>query len=165
MQGIHRILGEAKIMTPVVAANSEVFAEYSPVYINTDGFLAVISSSGEKVRGYCMEAFTANSANQTGTEFQMNDNTAARYAPPVLDPSNVEFWADGDAAFTETDRGAYCDAASESAGVVTLNLSATTSGQFEVVGLLADFDPNYSADTTKVIVRVAEPQGLGFTQD
>lgn len=153
---------------PIVAADSEVFAYGSPVTINASGFLAVASSSGEKIYGYCVEDVTVIATNDSGSTagvFQTQDNTAVGYAPNCIQPTGVYFWADGDAALAQTDIGAYVDVASESAGVVTLDGTAGTSGQFFKVGLLSSINPLAEGDTDKAVVTVAEPQYLGFTQD
>jgi 3D (Asp-Asp-Asp) domain-containing protein len=166
-QGFVSVTGPERVMNPVCAVDSEVFAEGSPVTINGDGFLAVASSSGEKIFGFCTQAVTVSATNSTGATAgvtQTTSSTAVGYAPRVIAPDNVLFWADSDTAFAQTDVGAYCDIASESAGVVTLNLAATTSGQFIVEGLLSNIDPSAVGDTDRVVVRVAEPQELGFAQ-
>lgn len=153
--------------TPVCAVDSEVFAVGSPVTIDANGFLAVASSSGEKLYGFCTEGVTVISTNSTGSTAgvtQQNDPTAVGYAPRIIAPDNVEFWADSDQAMTQTDIGAYADIASESAGVVTLNLAAGGTGQFLVMGLLSNLDPSADGDTDRVIVKVAEPQDLAFAQ-
>ena len=154
-------------MPSICAVDSEVFAEGSPVTIDANGFLAVASSSGEKIFGYCTEAVTVLSTNSTSSTAGVTQNTnsaAVGYAPRVISPKNVEFWADSDTAFVQTDVGAYCDIVSESAGVVTLNLAATTSGQFIVLGLASNQDPSAAGDTDRIIVRVAEPQQYSFAQ-
>lgn len=165
-QGIHRIHGAERVQPSVVAKNSEVFALYSPVTIDTNGFLAVCTSSGEKVYGYVTEAFTAIATNQTGTAgvYQLTDNTVARYAPRVIAPDNVDFWADSDQAYTDTDAGAYADVASVASGVVTLNLAAGSTGQFAVLELLSTSDPSAEGDTDRIVVRAAEWTTLGFAQ-
>lgn len=165
-QGIHMVHGEEIVMTPIVAKNSEVFALYSPVTVDSNGFLAVCTSSGEKVYGYVTEAFTAAAANQTGTAgtYQTTDNTSARYAPRVIAPNNVDFWADSDLAYTDTDAGAYADVASVSSGVVTLNLAAGATGQFAVLGLLSSANPSAEGDTDRIIVRAAERTVDGYAQ-
>lgn len=159
-QGYIRIEKE-EVMEPVCATDSEVFAKGSPVTINSSGFLAVASSSGEKIYGFCTEAVTVISTNSTSSTAgvtQTSDSTAVGYAPRVISPRGVKFWADSDTTFTQTDIGAYLDIASESSGVVTLNLSATTSGQFVVVGLASNVDPGSTGDTDRIVVEVAEPQ-------
>lgn len=166
--GIERVHGAERVQPSVVAKNSEVFALNSPVTVDSSGFLAVISTSGEKVYGYCTEAFTAISTNQTGTAgtFQLTDNTAARYAPRVMAPENVDIWADADLAVTDTDIGAYCDVATMTSGVITaLNLLATTSGQFVVLGLASQTNPSAEGDTDRIIVRAAEFTTSGTIQD
>ena len=57
-QGFNRIHGYEEVMPSICAVDSEVFAEGSPVTIDANGFLAVASSSGEKIFGYCTEAVT-----------------------------------------------------------------------------------------------------------
>ena len=165
-QGILTVHGEEIVQPPVIAKNSEAFALYSPVTIDASGFLAVASSSGEKIYGYCTEAFTAIAANQTGTAgtFQIALNTAARYAPRVIAPDNVDFWADSDEALTDTSIGAYADIASVSSGVVTMNLVAGTSGQFVVLGLMSQFNPLAEGDTDKIVVRASELTAHAYAQ-
>lgn len=165
-QGFHRVNGEERVLPPVCAVDSEVFAEFSPVTINSDGFLAV-SAATEKIYGYCTQAVTVIATNSTGSTAgvtQSTNSAAVGYAPRVIAPDNVQFWADSDQAMTQTDIGAYADIASESAGVVTLNLAAGATGQFIVEGLLSNVDPSAEGDTDRVIVRVAEPQELAFAQ-
>lgn len=136
-------------MVPVIAKNSEVFAIGSPVTIDSSGFLAVTAAT-EKVYGYCTENYTAASDNQT----------VGVYCPRVISPDGVDAWFDADQAATQTDIGAYADVASSSAGVVTLNLAAGANGSFIVTGI----DPFGTGTTTRVSVRVAEPQVLAFAQ-
>lgn len=164
-QGIQRINGTPEFRHPVVAKNSEVFAEGSPVTVDSSGFLAVASSSGEKIFGFCLRGFTALSTNQTGSGVQTTDSAAARFGPPIVGPKGVYFWADSDLAYTDTDTGAYADVASASSGVVTLNLAAGGTGQFFVTGLLSDTDPSAEGDTDRIVVTVAEPQDYAWTQD
>ncbi len=153
-QGFVRIEGDEKVRQGVIAANTTTFAEGTPVFINTSGFLDVCTSSGEKVWGFCTEAKITTSDNQT----------VAMYKPRVIGCENVTFFADSDQAFTQTDAGAYVDIASSSAGVVTLNLAAGNTGQFFVVGLLSDIDPSADGDTDRIVVKVAEPQEFAFAQ-
>lgn len=165
-QGIARVSTMGRIQEPIVAANSEVFADASPVSINSSGFLAVSTSAGEKIWGYCLRPFTAISTNQTGTAgtYQLYDAAAARFAPPILAPEGVVFWADSDLALTDTDLDVYCDIASVSSGVVTLNLAGGSTGQFKVMNLASNSDPSAEGDTDRIYVMVAEPQGLAFAQ-
>lgn len=165
--GIERIHGKEMVQPPgPVAKNSEVFALWSPVTIDGSGFLAVISSSGEKVYGYCAEAFTAIATNQTGTAgtFQTTDATAARYSPRIIAPDNVDIWMDADQALTDTDIGAYHDVASVSSGVPTMNLAATTSGQFVVLALASQTNPSAEGDTDRVVLRAAELTTHAYAQ-
>jgi hypothetical protein len=164
MQGFYRIHGDEKVRIPVVALAAEVFAVGSPVGIDSSGYL-VVAAASEKIWGYCTEALTAVTGNEAGT-MQQEDPAAVGYCPRVIEPDNVDFWADADEAWTQTSNGQYADIASVAAGVATLNLVAGATGQFHVMGRLADFsgDPAYVGDTTKIVVRVAEPMDLGFAQ-
>lgn len=163
-QGFSRVVGMEEVRPMVIAKNSEVFAEGSPVTIDSSGYLAVASSSGEKIWGFCTQGVTALGTNQNGTVPQVANSAAVGFAPRVIGTTNVYFWADSDLAWTQTDVGAYADIASASAGVVTLNLAAGSSGQFFVIGLLSDIDPSAEGDTDRIVVKVAEPQELAFAQ-
>lgn len=162
-QGFARVSGPEEVLPSVIAKNSEVFAVGSPVTV-VSGYLQVATSSGQKIYGFCTEGFTALSTNQNGTVPQTTNSAAVGYAPRVLHPEKVLFWADSDQAFAQTDVGTFCDIASVSNGVVTLNLAGTTSGQFSISGLLSDMDPSAEGDTDRVVVKVAEPQQLAFAQ-
>jgi len=166
-QGIHCVHGPEKVRPPVCALGSAQFAVATPVTIDTNGFLAPISSSGEKIWGYCTEDVTAISTNSSGSTAgvtQQHDKAAHSYAPRIIEPDNVDFWADSDQAMTQTDIGAYADVVSVSAGVVTINLAAGASGQFHVIGLLSNVNQLGDGDTDRIIVRAAEPQDMAFAQ-
>lgn len=162
-QGIFRIDGEEIVRPPCVAANSIVFAEWSPVYKNSSGFIDMVATN-ERPYGFITQAYTALSTNQNGTVPQTHSPDAIGYAPRVIAPDNVLFWADADIAWTQTDNDAYCDVASVASGVVTMNLAAGATGTFHVHGLLADLsgDPSFAGDTTKIVVSVAERQDLAY---
>lgn len=130
-------------LPPVIGKNSEVFAMGSPVTINTDGFLAVATSAGEKIYGFCMEDKTCASDNQT----------VAAYCPLICSPVNV-VWECGTAAIAQTDVGEYADIASLSSGVATMANPGAT-GQFILVEVV---------DSTTGRYMVAEPQQLAFAQ-
>lgn len=161
-QGIFRINGEEIVQEAVIAANSIVFGEWCPVYKNASGFLDVVATN-ERPYGFIAEAFTALSTNQTGT-LQTRNSAAIGYAPRVIAPDNVLFWADADQAWTQTDTDAYCDALSVTAGIVTLNLAGGSTGVYAIIGLLSTLsgDPNLVGDTTKIVVKVAERQDLAY---
>lgn len=161
-QGFNRVVGLEEVRPSIVAKNSEVFAEGSPVTV-ASGFLKV-AAAGEKIYGFSTQAGTALSTNQNGTIPQTGGAGAIGWAPRVISSINVYFWADSDQAFAQTDIGQYCDIASVSAGVVTLNLAGTTSGQFIVVDLLSNEDPSAEGDTDRIVVKVAEPQEYAFAQ-
>lgn len=131
---------------PVIGKNSEQFSVGDAVYIDSDGFLAKITTSS-KVLGYVIEDVTMASDNQT----------VAKKCPLYVYAEGVEIEVDSDQACTQTDIGAYADMGTVTSGAMVLNLAAGATGQFCVLG----FDAN---DTDKVIVTVAEPQKFGFAQ-
>src|SRR3990167_9192814 len=155
--GIHRIHGQEEVRSPVAALGSEVFVVGTPVWLDAAGFLATIVTN-ERPYGYCMEAFTAIATNSSGATLgvtQQSDRTAVGYAPRVIAPDNVDFWMDCDQALAQTDIGQYMDV-TISAGIVTGNLAAGSTGVFLVKGLLSNENPLAEGDTDKAICRVAE---------
>lgn len=162
-QGFRLIADSEDILQSVIAKNSEVFAEASPVTINSSGFLAV-AAAGEKIYGFCSQAGTALSTNQNGTVPQTNSVSAIGWAPRVIGYKGVQFWADGDGTITQTKVGEYADIASSSAGVVTMNNTTGATGQFLLLGLDSDVDPSSDGDTDRGVYLVAEPQQFGFAQ-
>lgn len=130
----------------VIAKNSEVFKRGLPVTIDSSGFLAGCTSSGEKVHGYCLEDYTAASDNQT----------VAAYKPQVMDPKDVVMKFSTTGTLAQTDIGEYADVSTNTAGIVVLGNPGST-GQFELVAI----DPD---DSTSGYFRVAEPQQYAFAQ-
>jgi hypothetical protein len=125
---------------PVIGKNSEVFNIADAIYIDTDGFLALTTTSS-KVLGYAEEAVTMASDNQT----------VAKVCPQYIYAHLIEVKIDTDQAATQTDIGAYADLVTVTTGAQVLNLAAGSTGQFFVLGI----DPD---NTSKVIVTVAEFQ-------
>lgn len=148
MQRFHKTKG-ASIGTPIIMNNSEVFAYADPVSIDASGHL-IVATAGVKVIGYCLEAKTAASDNET----------VAKKTVQYLEAPGVEMVYTSDTACTQTDVGAYADLTGTT-GAIEINLLAGTTGQF----LVKAFDPEVDGDTDLVVVEVAEPQHLGFTQD
>ena len=137
---------ELAVGHPIIGNDSEQFSVGDAVYIDSDGLLAVASTSG-KILGYCIEDVTMASDN----------STVAKVRPQYVYAEGVEVEIDSDQACTQTDIGAYADLGTATTGAQVLNLAAGANGQFMVLGFDAD-------DTDKVIVVVAEPQKLAFAQ-
>lgn len=138
------------VATPVIGKNSEQFSYADPVTIDSNGFLARATSSGEKIYGFALEDVTMASDNQT----------VAKYKPAVCPVDGAVMVYTADQAVTQTDIGAYADIGTSTSGGFILNFAAGATGQFFVQG----FDPNNDGTTTLAIVRVAEPQYLAFAQ-
>lgn len=138
--------GNIEVLPPVTAKNSEVFKIGTPVTIDSSGFLAGCTSSGEKVYGICIEDKTCASDNQT----------VAQYKPLVVDANDVVIAYTTNGTLAQTDIGEYADVATNSSGAITMGNPGST-GQFLCVGIDA-------ADTTIGYFRVAEPQQYAFAQ-
>lgn len=151
--GFHRVIGEEIVRDPIIAANSITFAEGSPVYINSSGFLD-LAAAGTLIYGFCTEAKVTTSDNQT----------VAQYKPRVISGENVMWWCDGDEAFAQTDVGQYCDLGTVTAGVPVMNLPGGASGQMLLVMLLSDQDPSAEGDTDRCVFTVAETQDYAYAQ-
>lgn len=130
-------------LPPVIGKNSEVFAMGTPVTIDSNGFLAGCTSSGEKVWGFSAEDKTCTSDNQT----------VAQYCPLILSPENVVIEITT-ATIAQTDVGEYADVATNTSGqIVMANPGAT--GQFLLTEIV---------DSTTGRYMVAEPQKFAFAQ-
>ena len=145
-QYFRRDPGNIEVLAPVIQANSEALKVGTPVTINSSGFLAGCTSSGEKVYGICIEDKTATSDNQT----------VAQYAPLVVDPMDVTMAYTDTGALAQTDIGEYGDISTNSSGTIVM-ANPSTAGQFILVGI----DPD---DSTLGFWRVAEPQQFAFAQ-
>lgn len=138
--------GNIEVLPPQIAKNSEVFKIGTPVTIDSSGFLAGCTSSGEKVYGICIEDKTCASDNQT----------VAQYKPLVVDANDIVIAYTTNGTLAQTDIGEYADVATNSSGAITMGNPGAT-GQFLCVGIDA-------ADTTIGYFRVAEPQQYAFAQ-
>ena len=132
-----------EVLQPVIGANSVIFKNGTAVTIDSNGFLALASSSGEKIWGYCIEEKTVTSDNQT----------VAAYCPLVVDPKNITMQITS-ATLAQTDIGEYGDIATNTAGVDVMANPGTT-GQFILVGIVS---------STEGLWKVAEPQQYAFAQ-
>lgn len=142
-QRFHRTPMNVVTLPPVILKNSEAIKIGTPLTIDSSGFLAGATSSGEKIYGFSLEDYTASSDNQT----------VAMYKPLVADPMGVEIEVTS-ASIAQTDVGEYADVASNTAGVIVMANPGST-GQF----LLAEI-----VDSTTGIYKVAEPQQFAFAQ-
>lgn len=132
-----------EVLQPVIGANSVIFKNGTPVTIDGNGFLALASSGGEKIWGYCIEEKTMASDNQT----------VAAYCPLVVDPKNITMQITT-ATIAQTDIGEYADIATNTAGVIVM-ANPGANGQFVLVGMVS---------TTEGLYKVAEPQQYAFAQ-
>lgn len=136
---------------PIIGKNSEALAVADAVQADSSGWLAVVGTT-TKVLGYSTDARTMAGTNQTVAKVK----PLYVYAPGV----RMQYTADIDC--TQTDIGAYADLASATSGSQQLNLAAGSSGQFFVLG----FNPDIvDGEDDEIVVEVAEPQVLAFTQD
>lgn len=136
---------------PIIQANSITTVVADALLIDTSGFLAMVTTSS-KVFGYANEDKTITSDNQT----------VAKYKILYVPAEGVEMVYGADQAATQTDIGAYADFVTVTVGAFQLNLAAGNTGQMFVLGF-GPFDEGVT--TTDVVVEVAEPQLLAFTQD
>lgn len=134
---------------PVIGINSGAFATADALYIDSNGWLTVVSTSS-KVLGFSLDNRTMAAANQT----------VAKVKPLYTPWLGIVAVYTADQACVQTDIGAYADLVTVTSGAQVLNLVAGTSGQFHVLG----FDPDGDGTTTLTVVEVAEPQQLGFAQ-
>lgn len=145
-QVIIRDPGNNRVIEGVIQKNSEALLVGTPVTIDSSGWLAGCTSSGEKVYGICIEDKTATSDNQT----------VAQYKPLIIDPLEVTIAITSTGALAQTDIGEYGDVSTNTAGVIVMG-NPTTQGQFILVAI----DPD---DSTLGYWKVAEPQQFAFAQ-
>ena len=148
MQRFHK-QKDARVGTPIIVANSTTIAFADPLIIDSDGFI-IVATAGTKIIGHALAAIVSAADNET----------VAKKTIQYLENKGVEMVFTSDQACTQTDIGAYADL-SGTTGAIQINLAAGSSGQY----LIKAFDPEGDGDTDLVVVEVAEPQELGFTQD
>jgi len=141
-------VAELPVGVPVIGVASVQFSVGDAVYIDSNGYLALATTSS-KILGFCIEDKTTSATNAS----------VELYCPQYVYAEDVEVWIDSDQAFTQTDAGAYADLGTVTTGAMVLNLAAGSSGQFLVLGSDTD-TPN----TSKVICVVSEPQKMAFAQ-
>lgn len=129
---------------PVIANNSEEFSHADPVYIDSDGFLAV-SGTTSKVLGYYVGQ---------GKTYASDNETVAKLTPDYVYAAGVEMIFGADQACTQTDVGAYADMGTATTGAFELDLNSGGTGQYLVIG----FDPDGDGSTSDVVVITAEDQ-------
>ena len=130
---------------PVIGGNSVQFSMADAVYIDTNGFLAIATTSS-RIIGYCVEDITMSSTNQT----------VAKVCPKYIPALGVLMVYPGAAACTQTMIGEYVDLSTVTTGaqVVGAGSTSASSGQFLILG----FDPNGDGTTTDVVVCLGENQ-------
>jgi hypothetical protein len=134
---------------PIIGNNSVALAVGDAVTINGGGFLDIASTSG-KILGYCLEAVTMASDNET----------VAKVCPKYTYAEDVLMVYPTDEAVTQTSVGQYADFSSATTNAQTLNLVAGATGQFLVIG----FDPTGDGTTTDAVVIAAERIKDGYAQ-
>lgn len=128
---------------PIIGANSVVFSHADPVYIDSNGFLA-LATAGSRVIGFALGSQTMAATNET----------VAKVKPEYIKAEKVVMAFPSDQDCTQTDVGAYADFGTATTGAFNINLAATTAGQVIVLG----FDPNGESDNDDVVCVIAEPQ-------
>ena len=144
-EDIHRL----RAGYPVIGVNSAAFADADAVYLDTNGFLALATTSS-KIYGYAKQVATMASDNQT----------VAQVKPTYVIALGLAMVYGADQAGTQTDIGAYADFGTVTSGAFELDLAAGATGQMLVVGI----DPYRTSTTTDILVEVAEPQNFAFAQ-
>lgn len=135
---------------PIIGANSVEFTKYDPIYIDSSGFLDLISTSS-KVFGYYVGQ---------GETMTSDNETVALKTIDYVYAENIEMVFGSDQDATQTDVGAYADMGTATTGAFELNLAAGATGQFLVLG----FDPYEESDDDAVVVVAAEVQKYAFAQ-
>ena len=121
---------------PIQGVASTKFSIGDPVYIDSNGYLALASTSS-KVLGYCIEDVTTAATDMV--------------SPKYVYARGLEMDCDSDQACTQTDLGQYADIGTATSGATVMNLAAGSTGQFLVLGYRAD-------DTDVITIIVAEDQ-------
>lgn len=136
---------------PIIGANSVVFSVADPVYINSDGFIA-LATAGSLVFGYSIDAITMSATNQT----------VAKVCPKIAPALGhiMSYPNNGAHDFVQTDIGAYADFQTATTGAFDLNNTTAANAQMLILG----FDPAGEADNDQGVVRVAEYQGFAYAQ-
>lgn len=150
MQRFHRDPAGLGIGYPILGLNSTQFSKADPVYIDSNGYLT-ISSTTNKVLGY----YTGQ-----GETMASDNSTVAKVCPNYVYALGVEMVFGSDQDCTQTDIGAYADMGTATTGAFELDLVAGSTGQYLVLG----FDPEDESDDDAVVVICAEPQQLAFAQ-
>lgn len=135
-----------------IMANSEVFAIGDPITMDTDGF-AIVATAGTRIIGICNEVKTAAADNETVA--------AAKISFIVPDMRDL-FEADMSAAITATNRSQYADITGTT-GAVLIDQGSVNDNTGQV--RIAVLDPRQESSTTRVLVNIAEPEHLSYTQN
>lgn len=152
MSGVRIVQGPDTSNTQeLILANSTYLDNGDFVTIDADGFLAR-TAAGDKIDGYYVGSTITAAAD--------NETAAMVKVPYEINTDQVVFEMTSDQACAQTDVGTYADI-KLATNAFQLDLAGGATGQMFV----QDFDPDRDGSTTKVRVKIAEPQQLGFTQD
>jgi len=136
-----------------IGANSEVFNLWDPVAIDTDGF-AIVATAGLRVVGVAHTVTLTMAAD--------NETVAQVRVPFGIYSYLSKFEAEMSAAITSTNVGQYADITGTTGAVLIDQASvADATGQVHIVEL----DPFRVGSTTTVVVSLAEPEQLAYTQN
>ena len=135
---------------PVIGLNSQAFAHADALLIDSNGLLAMASTSSKILGYYTGQGETMASDNQT----------VAKVTPDYCYAQDVEMVYGSDQDATQTDVGAYADLGTATTGAQQLDLVAGSTGQFFVLG----FDPEGDGTDNDVVVVAAEIQKSAAAQ-
>lgn len=135
---------------PVIVANSVALSMCDAVFINTSGFMDVVTTTS-KVLGFALDSISAVAS---------DNQTVAKVTAKYVMQDGVAIVIGGDSACTQTKVGEYADLVTTTTGVQILNGTTGATGQFFVIG----FDPTGDGTTTDYVVMVGEAQQAGFAQ-
>lgn len=131
---------------PIIGDASAQFSYADPVYIDSNGHLALATTTSAVIGYYCGQGETMSATNES-TE---------KVCPDWVPAWNVEMVFGSSTDCEQTDLGTYVDIGTASTGAFELNLDASTYDTFFVLG----FDPEGEGDNDAVVVVAADIQGI-----
>ncbi|MEA2036220.1 MAG: hypothetical protein U9O94_01830 [Nanoarchaeota archaeon] len=135
---------------PVLGVASVEFSHADPVYIDSDGYLALATSGSLIVGWYTGQGETMAATNAT----------VEKVKPNYVYALGVEMVIGSDQDATQTDIGAYADFGTATTGAFEINLAAGSAAQLFILG----FDPEDESDDDAVVCMAAEIQYLAYAQ-
>jgi hypothetical protein len=141
--------GGAKQGRPVIGKNSQQFSKGDAVLIDSNGFLALATTTGKQT-GWCLEDSTMAADNQT----------VAQVCPLYTEAEDVEVVLTCATALAQTNVGEYTNYATAATG--NFVVSASTSATSGTVAI-TQIDPFGTGTNTQVVVKVANPSNLSMT--